>query len=328
MKFLIAGLGSIGRRHLKNLLELGQKDIVLYRTRQSTLGDEDLQGFPVELDIQKALSHKPDAVIISNPTALHMDVAVPAAEIGCALFIEKPLASTPDDLLQLEKILEEKGNIVFSAFQLRFNPGLRKIDQMLSNGLLGRLISFECYWGEYLPDWHPWEDYRKSYAANHTLGGGVVRTLCHPFDYLRWLFGDPSGLFAVTGKASTLELDVEDFAEVIINFKNGVTGHLHLDYYRRPPRHDLEITCSEGVLFWDHASSNVKVLRADKSEETFAAPEGYERNQMFLDEIRHFINLVEGKEQKICDFSDGKKALQIAMSVLHSGRYKQPVIFD
>ena len=137
MKFLIAGLGSIGRRHLKNLLELGQKDIVLYRTHQSTLGDEGLQGFPVEQDIQKALSHKPDAVIISNPTALHMEVAVPAAESGCALFIEKPLASTPDDLQQLESILEEKGNIVFSAFQFRFNPGLRKIDQLLSDRYLG-----------------------------------------------------------------------------------------------------------------------------------------------------------------------------------------------
>ena len=328
MKFLIAGLGSIGRRHLKNLLQLGQKDIVLYRTHQSTLGDEGLQEFPVEQDIQKALSHKPDAVIIANPTALHMEVAVPAAEYGCALFIEKPLASTPDDLQQLESILEEKRNIVFSAFQFRFNPGLRKIDQLLRNNLLGRPISFACHWGEYLPDWHPWEDYRSSYSANHALGGGVVRTLCHPFDYLHWLLGEPSGLFAVTGNASTLDLDVEDFAEVIINFKNGVTGHLHLDYYRRPVRHDLEITCNDGVLFWDHARSDVKVKKADKSEEIFTAPEGFERNQMFLDEIRHFINLVEGNAQKVCDYSDGKKALQIAMSVLHSGRYKQPVIFD
>ncbi len=328
MKFLIAGLGSIGRRHLKNLLELGQKDIVLYRTQQSTLGDEGLQDFQVEHDINKALGHNPDAVIISNPTALHMEVAVPAAEEGCALFIEKPLASTPDDLQQLESILMKRNNIVFSAFQFRFNPGLRKINQLIENKLLGTPISFECYWGEYLPDWHPWEDYRKSYSANHALGGGVVKTLCHPFDYLHWLFGEPSGLFAVTGKASNLEMDVEDFAEVIINFKKRVTGHLHLDFYRKPVRHDLEITCSEGVLFWDHSNGNVRVRRPDKSEEIFAAPGVYERNMMFLDEMRHFINLVEGKEQKVCDFNDGKKALQIAMGVLQSGRYKQPVIFD
>ena len=328
MKFLIAGLGSIGRRHLNNLLALGQKDIVLYRTNQSTLGDKNLKQFPVESDIQKALDHKPDAVIISNPTALHMEVAVPAAKSGCALFIEKPLASTPDDLQQLESILKEKRNIVFSAFQFRFNPGLRKIEQLVSDNVLGKPLSFDSYWGEYLPDWHPWEDYRKSYAANYDLGGGVVRTLCHPFDYLRWLIGEPAELFAVTGNVGNLEMDVEDFAEIIINFKNGVTGHMHLDYYRKPVRHDLEIACSDGVIFWDHASSNVKVQRADKTEDVFTAPLGFERNQMFLDEMRHFIGLVEGKEQKVCDFSDGKKALQFAMGVLQSGHYKQRFIFD
>ncbi|MDP2966066.1 MAG: Gfo/Idh/MocA family oxidoreductase [Pelolinea sp.] len=328
MKFLIAGLGSIGRRHLKNLLALNQKDIVLYRTHQSTLADDDLKEFPVESDIQKALAHKPDAVIISNPTALHMDVAIPAAEAGCALFIEKPLAYKLDDLQPLEKILKEKKNTVFSAFQFHFNPGLRKISQLLTENVFGKPLSFSCHWGEYLPDWHPWEDYRKSYAANKNLGGGVVLTLCHPFDYLRWLFGDVAGLFAVTGKASALEMDVEDFADAIINFRSGITGHLHLDYYRQPVRHDLEITCTEGVIYWDHASSDVQVQRQDKSKEEFPAPQGFERNQMFLDEIRHFIGLVEGKEQQVCDFQDGKKALELAWGVLHSGRYQQCIVFD
>jgi predicted dehydrogenase len=328
MKFLIAGLGSIGRRHLKNLLALDQNDIVLHRTHQSTLADDDLKKFPVESDIQKALAHKPDAVIVSNPTALHMDVAIPAADAGCGLFIEKPLAYKPDDLQPLEKILNKKKNIVFTAFQFRFNPGLQMISQLLLDGTLGKPLSFDCHWGEYLPDWHPWEDYRKSYAANKNLGGGVVLTLCHPFDYLRWLFGDPVGLFAVTGNASPLQLDVEDFADILINFKSGVNGHIHLDYYRKPVRHDLEITCNEGVIYWDHASSSVQIQRPDKSKEEFPAPPGFERNQMFLDEMRHFIGLVERKEQPVCDFKDGKKALELAWGALHSGRYQQRVIFD
>jgi predicted dehydrogenase len=328
MKFLIAGLGSIGHRHFKNLKTLGQKDILLYRTHQSTLADDDLKDFQVETDIQKALSHKPDAVIISNPTAVHMDIAIPAAEVGCALFIEKPLAYKLDDLQPLEKILKEKKNTVFSAFQFRFNPGLRKISQLLSENVIGKPLSFNCYWGEYLPDWHPWEDYRKSYAAIKNLGGGVVLTLCHPFDYLRWLFGDVAGLFAVTGKASPFEIDVEDFANVLLNFRNGVNGQLHLDYFRQPVRHDLEITCAEGVIFWDHTSSTVQVKKPDKSIEEFPAPPGFERNQMFLDEMRHFISLVEGKEKPVCNFYDGKKALELAWGVLHSGRYQQRVIFD
>lgn len=325
---MIAGLGSIGRRHLKNLLALGQEDIILYRTHQGSLDDAELNKFPVESDFLKALKHRPDAVIVSNPTALHMEVAIPTAEAGCALFIEKPLAHNLDDLYQLEKILQEKQNIVFSAFQLRFNPGLRKIHHILENAELGKPLTFECYWGEYLPGWHPWEDYRKSFAARKDLGGGVVLTVCHPFDYLRWMFGDPAQLFAATGNASTLDLDVEDFADVIIKFKNGVLGHLHLDYFRQPPRNDFEITCAEGVIYWDHASSNVKIQKPDNSEVIFPAPEGFERNTMFLDEMRHFIGLIEGNEQPICDFFEGKKSLELVMSTLYSGRYNQRVIFD
>jgi predicted dehydrogenase len=328
MKFLIAGLGSIGRRHLKNLIALGQNDIILLRAQKSTMGDDDLKAFPMETDIQKALAHEPRAVIVSNPTALHMNVAIPAAEAGCALFIEKPLTHNPDDLQPLERILIERKNIVLSGFQYRFNPGLRKVNQLLVDCEIGKPLFFTCHWGEYLPDWHPWEDYRNSYAARKKMGGGVVLTLCHPFDYMLWLFGEVTSLFAVTDKVSSLELDVEDSANAILNFKSNITGHLHLDYFRRPVRHDLEITCTDGVIYWDHANSSVKVTRADRSEDQFPAPIGFERNQMFLDEMRHFINLVDGKEQNVCDFQDGKKALELAWGVLCSGRYKQRMIFD
>ena len=89
MKFMIAGFGSIGRRHLRNLRTLGESDIILYRTRQSTLPEDEIKDLIVETDFQKALDHRPDAVIIANPTALHLNVAIPAAEQGCHLLIEK-----------------------------------------------------------------------------------------------------------------------------------------------------------------------------------------------------------------------------------------------
>ena len=92
MKFLIAGLGSIGRRHLKHLLALGQRDIVLLRSDKGTLPDDTLVDFPVEKDLDAALTHKPDAVIVSTPTALHLDTALPAAEAGCHIFLEKPVS--------------------------------------------------------------------------------------------------------------------------------------------------------------------------------------------------------------------------------------------
>ena len=327
MKFLIAGLGSIGRRHLRNLAALGESDILLYRTHQSTLDDEELTSYPIETDLRAALQHQPDAVIISNPTALHMDIALPAAQAGCALFIEKPIATHSDDLLAFEAALKEYQTKVFTAYQFRFNPGLRRMKALLDEGAIGRSLSFTSFWGEYLPDWHPWEDYRKGYAARGDLGGGVVLTLCHPLDYLRWFFGDVQELFAFTGKLSDLEIDVEDTAEVQLRFKNQVTGSLHLDYYRRPKRHDLEISGTEGVLYWDHARSAV-LLKKDNEEKTYAIPQDFERNQMFLDEMKHFIEVAAGQAESLCTYQDGKAALELALGILQSGRYRQHVIFN
>ena len=96
MKFLIAGLGSIGRRHFRNLIALGEKDIVLLRTRKATLPDDELTGYPVETDLQEALqNHKPEAVIVANPTSMHLEVAIPAAEAGCHILLEKPVGAVP-----------------------------------------------------------------------------------------------------------------------------------------------------------------------------------------------------------------------------------------
>lgn len=326
MKFLIAGLGSIGRRHLRNLVSLGEKDILLYRTHQSTLVDKELAAYPVEADIQAALAQKPDAVIIANPTALHMNVAVPAAKAGCALFIEKPIAHQTDDLLALETALKEKHNKVFIAYQFRFNPGLRKVNELLDKNVIGRPLSFQCHWGEYLPDWHPWEDYRKSYAARKDLGGGVVLTLCHPIDYLRWLFGDVSDVFANVDKISDLEIDVEDFADVLLCFKNNVSGSLHLDYFSRPKRHDLEITGTNGTLYWDYKTSTVLLKRGQQIDDM--TPQNYDRNSMFLDEMRHFVQLAAGEAESLCSYADGKKALQLSHGILQSGRYHQRVIIQ
>ena len=122
MKFMIAGLGSIGRRHFRNLLALGERDILLYRTQQSTLPDDELAGFPVETDLQSALAHHPQAVIVANPTALHLEVAIPAAETGCSLLLEKPVSHSMEGMDQLEQTMERSGGRLLVGFQFRFHP--------------------------------------------------------------------------------------------------------------------------------------------------------------------------------------------------------------
>ena len=106
MKFLIAGYGSIGRRHLNNLLALGEKDVLLYRTHRSTLSVDEIKDIPVETTIEAALAHKPDALVVANPTALHLDVAIPAAEAGCSMLMEKPISHQMDGIDRLQKALK------------------------------------------------------------------------------------------------------------------------------------------------------------------------------------------------------------------------------
>ncbi|HSV86173.1 MAG TPA: Gfo/Idh/MocA family oxidoreductase, partial [Levilinea sp.] len=166
MKFLIAGYGSIGRRHLRNLLALGEQDILLYRTHHSTLPDQDeASRFQVITNLDDAFSARPDAVIISNPTALHLDVAIPAAEMGCAILLEKPVSHTLERVDDLHAAVQRGGGPLLVGFQLRYHPTLKKAARMITDGAIGTPAFARAHWGEYLPNWHPWEDYRKGYAA-------------------------------------------------------------------------------------------------------------------------------------------------------------------
>lgn len=319
MRFLIAGLGSIGWRHLRNLLALGQQDIVLYRTHRSTLPDDELAAFPTETDLQRALErYRPDAVIVANPTALHLEVAIPAARAGAHLLLEKPIAHTLEGMDALRQAVAEGGVRVLVGFQFRFHPTLRQVRAWLAEGAVGRPLFVRAHWGEYLPDWHPWEDYRQSYAARADLGGGVVRTLCHPLDYLRYLLGEAEVTWAATGHLSDLELQgVEDTAEIALRFAGGVWGSVHLNYHQRPPAHWLEVLGTEGTIHWDYPTGEARLWRAStQTWETVALPEGWERNDMFLAEMAHFLAVVRGEAEPVCTLEDGIRALELVLAAL------------
>ncbi|HEX9028110.1 MAG TPA: Gfo/Idh/MocA family oxidoreductase [Anaerolineales bacterium] len=318
MKILVAGLGSIGRRHLRNLLALGERDLLLYRTHQSTLPEAELAGIPVETDLQAALAHHPQAVIVSNPTALHLDVAIPAAQAGCHLFLEKPISHSLARLEVLEAAVQHGGGQVYTGFQFRFHPGLQQVKRLLEEGVIGRPLSAHAHWGEYLPGWHPWEDYRQGYSARADLGGGVILTLSHPLDYLRWLLGEVQALWAFAAHLSDLELAVEDTAEIGLRF-GGALASLHLDYNQRPPAHRLEIVGSQGTIRWDNAGSGVQAYPVASGEwETYPEPQGFERNDLFLAQMRHFLAVCRGETAPLCSLQDGRRALELALAAHES----------
>lgn len=321
-KLLIAGLGSIGRRHLRNLMALGENDVVLLRSHRGTLPEDELAGLPSETDLRQALQrHRPTAVIVSNPTALHLDVAIPAAEAGCAILLEKPISNSIERLDVLQATVSRLGTPVLVGFQLRFHPCLVAARQVLRTGRIGRLISARVHFGEYLPAWHPWEDYRIGYAARADLGGGVLLTQCHSIDYLPWLVGGVASVWGALAKLSDLETDVEDTAEIGFRFDDGPLGSIHLDYAQQPPSHRLEISGTAGSLMCDLLNGTLNVFDvATQKWDSSGLPPAWERNTMFLEEMAHFLRVARGEMQPACTLEDGIRVMQLIEAVQTSNR--------
>jgi len=205
------------------------------------------------------------------------------------------------------------------GFHFRFHPVLNQLKTLIESSQLGKPLSAHAHWGEYLPGWHPWEDYRRSYAARADLGGGVVNTLSHPLDYLRWLLGEVESVSAWTGKLSELEMDVEDHADILLRFAAGEVASVHLDYYQRPSSHTLEITCEDGRICWDNATGEAQVFHAQSgAANLLVPPEGFERNQMFLDEMATFVRLCRGETLPHCTLADGIRAQELVLAIKQS----------
>ena len=314
---MVAGSGSIGRRHLENLRRLGGTDTVLYRTGRRDPAAPAVDA-PEEFDLDRALARRPRAVLVCNPSALHLATALLAVRAGAHVLIEKPLAHSLDGIEDLMAEVKARRLVALVGFQYRFHPGLRRVKEWLEDGAVGQVVSARVHWGEDLASWHPGEDWRASYAARADLGGGVVRTLCHPFDYLRWLLGEAESVSAEVSHRA-LGLDVEDTAHVSVRLVSGALATVALDYVERPRAHGLEVVGTRGRIRWadDDGSVHLHDTRRDRVTPFFPAP-GFSRNSMFLDEMRHFLACIEGREAPRCTLEDGRAALEIAVGALRS----------
>ena len=317
--FVIAGSGSIGRRHFQNLRSLGAESLWFYRTGQR-IAPEPAPLAPQDWDLTSALRRGPLAVMVCNPTARHVDVALAAARAGCHLFIEKPVSHTREGVAELEHEVRSRRRAALVGFQYRCPPGLGQVGRWLEEGVIGEVVSARVIWGEYLPRWHPGEDWRKGYAARADLGGGALLTLCHPFDSLRWLLGEVDSVSAETTRTGILDLDVEDAAITTLRFRSGALATVELDYIRRPRAHELEILGRNGRIVWTDEEGTARLHRANGSSQVSPTPPGFSRNSMFLEEMRHFLAVLEGREAPRCSLEDGVRALDVALAARESAR--------
>jgi len=329
LRFLVIGCGSIGRRHLHNLGTLGVTNIIAFDTQAERRADvADSLGIETVDDLTAAWKSGPDVCLITAPTSLHTKLAGAAAEHGCHLFIEKPLSHSWENVEGLLGIATQQGLVTLVGCNLRFHPGLRAVKNLVAENAVGRVIAARVEVGQYLPDWHPWEDYRRSYSARRELGGGVILDAIHEIDYIRWLLGEVADVVCCAGKLSRLEIDTEDTAAILLRFQNGAIGEVHLDYVQRAYSRSCRIIGEEGTIEWDYTAGAVRHYSAHRKRwDVFTNPEGWEANQMYVDEMAHFLRCLDGAETPEASVFDAAKVLEIALAAKASAAGRRWIEF-
>jgi predicted dehydrogenase len=331
MRGLVVGLGSIGRRHASNWAALGLGPLAVCRQRNDPLP----RPFRVETsqytDLDVALAREqPDIVIVANPTSLHVDTACRALQAGAHVFVEKPLSHTLRGVQQLLDEATSRRKQVMVGYNLRFHPLLIRVKALVDEGVIGKITSARAEVGEYLPDWHPWEDYRHSYSGRGDLGGGAVLTFSHELDALCWLLGAPRRVTAIAAHASSLEIDTEDTAEIVLQFESGPIGSVHVDYVRRAQHRSIELVGEGGVLRADYGRNCVEQYVAATGQ--WRVEEGdprLDRNQMYLDELRHFASCVSGEMARpLVDAQQGAAIVALSVAALEAARDGRSRDFD
>lgn len=310
MKFLVMGSGSIGERHLNNIQRIiPECSLNIYDPDPSRIKiiEDKYQNIQTVKE-ENIDSQIYDCVFICTPPNAHLSLAIRAAKTGSNIFIEKPLASKPNDIKDIEKLQElirNKNLLAFVGYNFRFNRSLKKIKTILESGKFGKVLHISTYFGQYLPDWRPNIDYTKNYTSRKDLGGGIIHDGSHEIDYLKWLFGVPLRIQSQIAFTNIIKADTEAIADILLSFKNNILGYVHLDFLRREYKRKCEIILENGIIEWHFPGSSINLFNiSTKSWESVHIEEGV--NDMYKEEINHVIDCIKNKKtSSIIDLENG-----------------------
>ena len=330
-RILICGLGSVGQRHTRQIKKLVDKEpfeIGALRIRnQKILITDELKGIrnkspEVEyklktfLSIEEAMNWKPEAVFVTNPISMHIDTAIIAAKAGANIFIEKPLDCSIERLHILERLVNDKKLTCMIGYQLRYHPGYLKVKELIQNGDLGNITFADFHFGEWLPGMHPYEDYRTSHSSIREQGGGVIFCLSHKVDLAYWMFGLPNSIYALGGKLSELDLNVEDSVDMLLNYRNDKYKfplHIHLDFIQRVKNCFVHIVGDRGSVFFDYCKNEININLLNKKDKTIQYS-NFIRNDMFYSEIKDFFDCIKNKKASPIPLDQASEVLKICLA--------------
>jgi predicted dehydrogenase len=311
---VVVGCGSIGRRHARNLKAAGVVDVYL--------ADPDLgaveataaeSGGQTVRSLDEALDRGARVAFICTPSDSHVQYALRAASAGVDLFIEKPLSHTLDDVPALVDLAERRNLVTMVACNMRFHPGPRTVKQLLADGEVGTAIAARIHTGSYLPRWRPSQDYRRSYSAAVDHGGAILDCI-HEIDLALWYFGNGRLHSAAALTASAIGLETDGLAELLIQHASGILSSVHLNFLQRDYARSCVVIGSAGTIEWSFRDREVRVFGEDGTlSRSIAQPAGWQMNDMYVDELSHFLEAVETRTPTMNPVQTARSALTIAL---------------
>lgn len=312
-RFVIASLGSIGQRHLRNLRGM-RPHAVIAALRRPDAGMDIPEGCDTCLvTIDDALAFRPAAAILAGPAPTHVPLAQAFVDAGIPVLIEKPLSHDLAGLAELAAAAARRSVPVMIGYNLRFNPSLQAMRDALLAEAIGEVLAVRAEVGQYLPDWRPQSDYRCAVSARQALGGGALLELSHEIDYIYWLFGMPDRVTCRGGRMSTLDIDVEDCVELCLEYdapRRLVS--IHLDFLQRPASRQCKLIGTKGTILWDGMSDRYVITPGDPAgpPQSVDIPVA-DRNKMYLDELSAFLAVVDGTSMPPISLREGIDIMRI-----------------
>lgn len=326
LTFLIVGLGSMGKRRVRNLLFNGQRQIIGFDIRPDRMKEAEAKyGIETIANLNKLSDKDYDVLIISTPPDQHGDYIRMALKKEKHFFVEHP---TSDD--GYEDIFSAQGRsalVMTPSCTMRFYAPIKMIKNILEKKRIGKILAFQYHMGQYLPDWHPWEDYRQVYFSKKETG--ACREML-PFEliWLGWVIDSKvSEISGSINKISDLDMNADDIILAEVKYNNGILGNVIIDVVSRKPFRTLRVLGSDGVLEWERFDSLIKIYDA-KSRETknIIPPEGHpekgyvNEEEMYNDEIRAFLDAIDGKGRFPHTFVDSHHFLKTLYALEKSSR--------
>ena len=332
MKILVIGLGSMGKRRIRNLLKLGYTDIIGFDPHKDRR-DETTKKYliPTVSNINDGLEKNPTVMIISTPPDLHATYANLALEKNINFFTEVNLSSK--EIKNIVKKLNNKSIVGVPSCTMLFHPVMKKLKNLMRQKSIGKILTVYHHFGQYLPDWHPWEDYRNFYVSKRETG--AAREVV-PFElvWLTSLFSDVKSVYGSIDKVSKLNADIDDLYQIILEFKNGVRCVLIIDVVSRPPFSETKIIGEKGVILCDY---NKGVIRLSKGKEWKTLKlkmgiraKGYKGNtsaeSLYEEEMNIFLDTVKGRKKYPHPFHNELKILQTLDAIEISNKKGKKII--